>query len=150
MKICLAFFFLYYRSMSISKLIRRGRHKLWGPKWNYSNNCNADISNILQAIFGGWVNVEMNDVNLLRAMNFNNAYKANGGKQLGSAAVQRQNEPSFSPPPPQVQTHLGQAAPVMKCKWYYNKSCPCASTEHHARKPYWGSGGIVSRTWPLH
>jgi hypothetical protein len=23
------------------------------------------------------------------------------------------------------------------------KSCPCALTEHHAMKAYWGSGGIA-------
>jgi len=27
-----------------------------------------------------------------------------------------------------------------------DKSCPCASTEHHAMKTYWESGGIVPQT----
>jgi hypothetical protein len=33
---------------------------------------------------------------------------------------------------------------------YQNYSCPCALTEHHAMKAYWGSGGIASLLWPRH
>jgi hypothetical protein len=40
-----------------------------------------------------------------------------------------------------VIANISFTAVITKIK--QKKSCPCALTEHHAMKTYWGSGGIA-------